>query len=323
MRGKEIVILRSIFPCPTRFFSPQGRLHNVERYAASASDPDDLSSTLVIAMKFGDGSVMMLSTKNASPHLHERKLGRKEGRGDEQSLTHGRVSISSSSPFTLPSNIIVGTGGSAADGHILRKMINDIALSCLTNDGMRSTHMIAGILPSSTLAKKISDQLQFPTQSATKGRLLSSAAIVVGSEGDDFSIWRCDPTGQFWTVHAAAVGRGAGDAEAILERAVRSWKNLNCINNNSNGESLPDELIPEVTSKDVQRFFSTISFDETLVLACKCVREALGLSQNDQLMTGIGLEGILIPAKERFFRGKPEYIHDEILQKAFHMVSRS
>ena len=34
------------------------------------------------------------------------------------------------------------------------------------------------------------------------------------------NIWRIDPTGQFWKCNAAAVGRGAGNAEATFLRQV-------------------------------------------------------------------------------------------------------
>jgi len=38
------------------------------------------------------------------------------------------------------------------------------------------------------------------------------------------NIWRIDPTGQFWKCNAAAVGRGAGNAEATFLRQVGKWK---------------------------------------------------------------------------------------------------
>jgi len=46
------------------------------------------------------------------------------------------------------------------------------------------------------------------------------------SDDDHLILWRVDPTGQFWRLHASAVGRGGMKIEAELLQHVQRWKKL-------------------------------------------------------------------------------------------------
>lgn len=77
-----------------------------------------------------------------------------------------------------------------------------------------------------------------------------------------------------------------------------------------------DDLVSKISSKDVQKFLSTLSFDDAVLLACKCIAKALNLSTtNDSadLLQLLGIQGILIRAKSNACQ---EVVHPNILQNA-------
>lgn len=354
---------------PHTIFAPDGRLYNIETNARSVSDADDRSSSLVVAMKFGSGndeSIIMLSSSHMSPHLPSHgdicSLKKKEDRkpsddhnerdgetrqtdvkGDSMERlwsyphhhtkynNHARVKINM--PISiLPSKIIFGTGGTAADSMALHKKILKIGVSLYNeNDNMRSTHRIQGTILSSTLAKKIASSLQLPTQSAAGDRMLASAAIVIGQDSKlvtdkriggktlkpKYSIWRCDSTGQFWNCYMAAVGRGAGTAEAVIMSHIgRKIKEDSIASNDTNSMKV-DDLTSNISSKDVQEYLSTLSFDEAILLAVESFAKALNLSFDDydssDVFHQIGMQGILVRPKENPVH---EIILEEILKNA-------
>lgn len=300
---------------PHTVFSPQGRLYNVERNALSSSDSNDLSSSLILAFNFDHDKILLLSTKSFSPYFR-----RKAGERIEPDINNDSYPIRSESmPFViLPSNTVAATGGTAADALALRSSIREIALSlCKVNDGMRSTHRIEGNLPTAMLAKKIADYQQLPTQNAASNRMLSSAAIVagidVGENRSKLSIWRCDTTGQFWKCgQMAAVGRGAGNAELKFLREVKMWRD-----NRRIGKENLDELNLKISSSDVKRYMASLSFDETVSLACRCLVEALGVSKNDG---SFNVRAILLRGDRQSTEGCIETVCDEILHQGLKMA---
>lgn len=191
---------------PHTIFSPHGRLYNVEMAALSSSDDSDVSSSLVVAFKFGpNDSIIILSTGPKSPYLFsvqsssgakgEEKDGNSNSNDDSSSLeplwkhnlcineVETSTSILNNSKIVpsyplsiLSSNLLVGTGGKSIDSITLRDKILEIFLSLSKSmDGMRSTHRIQGMVLSSLLARKVADVLQVSTQdvSAGYGRILS------------------------------------------------------------------------------------------------------------------------------------------------------
>uniref|UniRef100_A0A7S0AR99 Uncharacterized protein n=1 Tax=Minutocellus polymorphus TaxID=265543 RepID=A0A7S0AR99_9STRA len=110
--------------------------------------------------------------------------------------------------------------------------------------------------------------------------LAASALIVdVESEGDaPCKIWRIDPTGQFWSCDVAAVGRGAGVAESsLLKEIARRMKSSTDVKDtetneeeeNDDGEI--EEAMASLTNQDVKKFLLSLSMDEAIALAQKCV----------------------------------------------------
>jgi 20S proteasome alpha/beta subunit len=209
----------------------------------------------------------------------------------------------------LPSHLVVATGGSAADAMSLCRKILEIALELSReHDNVWSTHRIRGTITASMLAKKVANHLQLPTQSAVVGRMLASAALVIGWEenhnvewrrnerkGGGLSIWRCDPTGQFWNCYAAAVGRGAGGVEAeIMSCVARSLVK-------GRGDTFKDvmdleELVAIVSPRHVQDYVSNLSFDDAVILACQCIKKSLGLSKQsgERIVHQYGVQGVLL-----------------------------
>jgi len=324
---------------PHTIFSPDGRLYNIERNARSASDSRDLSSSLVLAFKFGpedDESIIMLSTGTTSPHLYNSMNSNtdkeKEKDKDDKNVEDDNYEPLWSHPTSiqkdhvsmplsiLPSNIIIGTGGTAADSISLHKKIRELGLSLYReNDNMRSTHRIEGTVLSSTLAKKIAATLQLPTQSAASNRMVASAAIVVGPDvggGNKQSIWRCDATGQFYNCHASAVGRGAGSAEAMLMSQV-----LEKGKGGSADKTELEDLISAISPRDVKEYLSTLSFDDAVLLACKCIVKALNLSNKDDAFDRIGMQGIwLNRRKGQSAMLNQECIHGDILRRGLKLA---
>jgi len=343
---------------PHTIFSPDGRLYNVERNARSVSDPNDISSNLVIAMKFGSGdeeAVIMLSTSHFSPHLQRRSFsrdkkdvdasnnrngGKEEEKDESETKSLGidrlwsyphhandqKLSANAYMPISvLPSNVLIGTGGTATDSMALHKKIKQVALALYNeNDNMRSTHRIQGTILSSILAKKLAGSAQVSTQSSASERMFASAAIVVGPDYDENSanpmlnqsIWRCDPTGQFYNCRVAAVGRGAGTAEAVVMASVAQ-----CEEDGSSGETTGievEDLVSRISPSDVDDYFSSLSFDDAVTLGCKCIAKALNLPAlpngiSADTFRDLGIHGILLRSNKSYRREK---IHPLILQNA-------
>jgi len=232
------------------------------------------------------------------------------------------------------SNLIIGTGGNAVDSIVLHDKILNILLSLSkSNDGMRSTHQIQGIIVSSLLARKVADSLQAPTQnvSANSGKILSSSALIIGmNEVKHYhhpalmnkklhSIYRIDPTGQFWDCHAAAVGRGSGVVEANILKYVKDWK----LKKNNEPESKDqqndqdlDVLVASISNDDVVDCFGSIGFDDAIKLACECTVKALKLSKQADVKKH-GIQGLLVlPERDgKQNRIQTEMIHPGIIRE--------
>lgn len=368
---------------PHTIFAPDGRLYNIETNARSVSNANDLSSSLVVAIKFGTGAdeaVIVISTSHMSPHLpsqiqpealennsdtsrsaaasvdgsksdegesskneKDEESNNRSGNSSHRLWSHAHLhssygdgtdnnkSLTVNMPLSiLPSNIIIGTGGTAADSIAFHKKIQKISLGLYNeNDNFRSTHRIQGTVLSSMLAKKVSSSLQIPTQSSVSSRMYASTAILVGPDvflgsgsgnnvGIRQSIWRCDPTGQFFSCHMAAVGRGAGTAEAIVMSSIAKAKEgvEKGISEEMHSMELED-LASKISSKDVDKYLSMLSFDDAVLLASKCISRALNLPSTKKaegIFHQLGIQGILIRSKGKACQ--TEIIHQNILLNA-------
>lgn len=151
-------------------FSPGGRLHSVERTVAAASSLRDTSSNLVIALTCRDG-VVLVTTCNTSPHLDITTSVDNE---DETALWVTRKGRQHVAPIArVASEVFMVTGGNAVDSCILREKITRMAEATRQeNDG--GTPLAASSLSCSSLARRVSDHLQSPTQTIGKaGRILA------------------------------------------------------------------------------------------------------------------------------------------------------
>lgn len=111
-----------------------------------------------------------------------------------------------------------------------------------------------------------------------------SSALVVGKTADTSqTIWRIDPTGQFWNCHAAAIGRGAGVAEQHLLKKVAVWgkaivssneeENTGAVNNRNSNDKEEEIPFSQISSEHVEEYLSTLNCDSALKLACNLILE--------------------------------------------------
>ena len=205
---------------PPIVFSPEGRLYKVEQNAQAASDRNDLSASLVVALKFGsveDEAVMVFSTCSKTPLLYNPLTDEEEtdadkekndtsdeaeeGEDKESQIIKRHIPLWKHDvhPFSnedkpqmtqerfLPSmplsllsnNLLIGTGGNAVDSRVLMERIQKLALSMLSQDGacMQGNYGIRGQVWSGSLARKVADMLQVPTQNVGEGSIGRMLAV--------------------------------------------------------------------------------------------------------------------------------------------------
>lgn len=85
-------------------------------------------------------------------------------------------------------------------------------------------------------------------------------------EDNDIFMWRVDPTGQFWSLDAGAVGRAAIYIEAELLNKVRQWLNAG---KQQTSEEEDTDLV--VSNKDVKAFLSSLTVEDALTIANDCL----------------------------------------------------
>lgn len=165
---------------PPIVFYSDGRLYAVERTVAAASSKEDGSSNLAVAICYKDG-VVIVTTSNMSPHLHieDQQNGETNvtslwvAATEEEGQRH-RAPLSCVSP-----NIWMVTGGNAVDSCILREKIVRIAQRMRqAQDGGQP--LAPTPIKCSSLARRISDHLQLPTQTigSSAGRILSVRSCI-------------------------------------------------------------------------------------------------------------------------------------------------
>jgi hypothetical protein len=337
---------------PHTVFAPDGRLYNVEKNARKSSDPNDLSSSLVLAMQFGKKYAIVLSTRHQSPLLPikttqiKSKQDEEQGEKDVQykplwshvnqphSTTQQFLSMHSSLTV-LPCDTIIGVGGSAPHSIAFHHftILKSIYLSTLLSqeDNVFATHRIQGTILASMIAQNIANQIQKSTQSmASDGgsdgngmSLLPLSVLVVGKDRhQNVEIWRCDPTGQFWKCHATAVGRNAGAAELVILNKAHEYLKKQSPNENEQDPFEYEELIKTISQSDVENYLQSLSFDEAVILSCECIVRALRLQgikddddENgvDELIHRLGLQGVVLSKGKD---GRVEHIHPQILRNA-------
>jgi len=159
-----------------------------------------------------------------------------------------------------------------------------------------------------TLARRVADMARGSTQSlgGRYGRMLSSSLLAVGARtpptnlhrdntnrsnnhihpednDDTLVLWRVDPTGQFWRMHASAVGRGAANAESELLKRVRSWRMQNSKEaeeedhpqrNNGDGDD-SEKKDDDVRQDDIRAYLGSLSPHEAVKVATDCLVDGI------------------------------------------------
>ena len=176
----------------------------------------------------------------------------------------------------------------------------------------------------------------------------SSARSVIIETESNYVIWRIDPSGQFWNCNAVAIGRGAGLAEAVLLRQVSSFKkdsNQNLEANDSNGINNQrmnlslhidqdknqddvdlEDLMTTLTNRDVQVFLESLSCNDALLLACRCLASAITKRtspQNEAMFNKnfLGVQGLLI-RQDKSGKSLTEVIESDAIQEALRIAMK-
>ncbi|KAL3773598.1 hypothetical protein ACHAWO_010794 [Cyclotella atomus] len=315
-------------PLPPTVFAPGGRLHGVERVAREAYPPaNDESSCACIALRCGSGDdqfAIISGIGAISPFLHrdESHLFSDDTINDtdknndyiplvldyEENYDHDAPL----SPLSIISpTVVVGVGGRGIDSAVLLRRAEEVSLAIYKSDngGVEwfMSHSLEGISADShcipiggaarveakALVRKLADMAQSSTQSlgSKSGRMLSSSLLAIGINdiSGNVDIWRVDPTGQFWSLDAGAVGRAAIEIEAELLNEVRQRLKKN----DQEKHDVKDEQQkqPDVSNTDVKTYLSSLKVEDALTLANDCIINGIvsSMKRNDPNLHSNGL----------------------------------
>ena len=356
---------------PQTVFAPTGRLHTVDKVCLDASNCDDVTAGLVVALRCGQKDkgefIVVVGTGPRSPHAiqpgivglknkDEGALDQSDAEDDDDDNSRDDTSDIYKSPLLLDSvqpsdtsrerplvhssmsilspGLVVATGGTPADAAVFLDRIRDVA-SDIHNSNFGGTGFMYQTSTSGTrlqgrtgmfgvdganLARTVADMIQVPTQSigTRAGRMLAASALILDApqtrSGDECRIWRIDPSGQFWSCDAAAVGRGAGVAESFLLKVIaRSKAGTDEANGSANelGEEDSD-IIATLSNKDVKTYLGSLSVDDAVEIATQCVLkvsekelkhqtlEGEGSGDDEQVPPLLGLGGAILQAERNF-----------------------
>ena len=274
---------------------------------AGTDEGKDVSKECIVVVGTAPRSPLAIQ---ASGLMASEDDGRKEVAGDgkpnkddESNETTFRSALLVNGPErSIPSttsilspNLLVATGGTPTDAAVLLDRIRSVASDMHNSNfggtgftyqstprkGRRSRGGMFGV-DGCNLARNVADMIQIPTQSigTRSGSMLAASALIVDAASEGCNIWRIDPTGQFWSCDAAAVGKGAGVAESFLlkeiARRMKSPANVEDTEvDEEEEEDFDDDGIDDgmasLTNQDVKKFLLSLSVDEAIALAQKCV----------------------------------------------------
>ena len=187
---------------PPTVFAPDGRLYSVERAAQRASDAQDTSSTIAIALHCGvkdlnPGVIVLVSLGPCSPHVHFTADSSRDDDDDSIPQLLSLLLEKDMQPlidfydvdFLVPRppisilhspQIVAAMGGTAVDSAILLRRIQEISAALFEeHDTLVSVsnqyHRQAKLFTSHTLARHCADLIQLPTQTTggKTGRILT------------------------------------------------------------------------------------------------------------------------------------------------------
>ena len=162
---------------PPTIFSPTGRLFAVEKVLEAAKTPGNPRANLLIAIKCPkDQSIVVFSTLITSPHLNTTLTMTTNNETNVTTTTSPLFLVnqtssssmtSSSTIFDLTPTCLGGTAGNCVDGAVLKTKLQAFADQIMEQQ--------QDDVLSSTLARRIADHLQVPTQTvgSKSGRMLT------------------------------------------------------------------------------------------------------------------------------------------------------
>ena len=148
---------------PPTIFSPNGRLHSIERVVRASKIPNNPRSNLLLALKCKEGLVV-LTTLTTSPFLNTTVNSNLWLVEDNQTATTSTSPILDLGPA---SGLLVATAGNTVDGQVLRQKIQAYAEYNLEQE--------KDTIEAYVLARNIADHLQANTQTVggRDGRMLA------------------------------------------------------------------------------------------------------------------------------------------------------
>ena len=94
-------------------------------------------------------------------------------------------------------------------------------------------------------------------------------------------------------------------------------------NENDQSQDL-ESLVNNLTDKDVEGYFRTLSFEEAMALACRCCASALKISKEQlvdpSFVDEIGIQGLIIRKMKKQEVVYHELIHSDIMKKAMRLA---
>lgn len=326
---------------PPTVFAPTGRLHMIERVGLAAASIDDVAAGLVIALCCGEFTVLVVAGPK-SPYMHlTRNVDTDHNEGHEQTkqqedisgddnylsplfVTESSYPLPPTTTAVLSPNLMVATGGNAADAAVLLDRVQSVASDLHnSNSGGTSFDFDGGHkkrsgmfgVTGADLARRMADLAQIPTQSVgtrTDGMLAASCLILDASpscpllwteqaaeSGNKCGIWKVDPSGQFWSCHAAAIGRGAGLAESLLleelsEKVASDLDERDGEEDGGDKDSDGRQSSESMSSEEVKACLTSLSVDDAIEIACKCIARVYGgdaIGERPTVYTSEGDEG--------------------------------
>ena len=263
---------------PPSVFAPGGRLVSVEHTLQAVQADRPLQNNLVVAIQCDNSdSIVVVTSEVPSPYLFVTNTTSNAGDNDVSAATAQAASQPLLTPESsgvprppfcrLTSRVWGITGGSVADGQLLRLQMHRVAEQFVTlySNEEESLPM---------LARALADERQIATQQPGEtddSVLYNATALVFAPGSDNGGLWRIDPSGQFFRCQAAIVGRQARAAEATLVRLVSEQIAGEPFDERSSANKSPAAVDPA----QLQAHLASLTVEEARRLAVQAMRLTL------------------------------------------------
>jgi len=121
---------------------------------------------------------------------------------------------------------------------------------------------------------------------------LQSSALVFGYDcrpRNELRMWRVDPTGQFYSVSASCIGRGAGAVErTLLKRIYQSSEDEK---NDTNEDT---DYWSELSNDEINTYLRKLSTSEAIDLCCSCLRDVTQILHNSEDLFWKNIQSVIV-----------------------------